>query len=81
MPKVINQHDLLAILAENLKTPYPGVVNSKEIAKRLSMSLRETCQVIKCLHDRGVVQSDMDGQLSLITRKGMQWLENRQVSL
>ncbi len=65
----------LSILAENCRKPYPDVVDSETIAKRLNLSLRETTEMIKSLNDVGVVQSDLDGQLSLITQKGMHWLE------
>jgi len=51
------------------------VVDSESIANRLNMSIRETRQMIKCLNDMEVIQSDLEGQLSLITQKGMHWLE------
>lgn len=68
----------LTILAENARNPYPGVVGSETIASRLNLSLRETRQMIKCLNDMGVIESDIEGQHSLITQKGMQWLERYQ---
>ncbi|MEE4242368.1 MAG: Lrp/AsnC family transcriptional regulator [Desulfopila sp.] len=68
----------LAILAENARRPYPDVVGSEAIAAKLNISLGETRQMIKCLNDMGVIESDFEGQHSLITQKGMQWLERYQ---
>ena len=73
------QLKFLSILAENSRRPHPEVVNSESIANRLNMSLGETQQMIKCLNDMGVIQSDLEGKLSLITQKGMLWLERYSV--
>ena len=73
------QLKFLSILAENSRLPQPEVVNSESIANRLNMSLGETQQMIKCLNDMGVIQSDLEGKLSLITQKGMLWLERYSV--
>jgi len=35
------------------------------------MSLKDTCQLLKIMHEMGVVISDLDGQSSLITREGL----------
>ena len=74
-----SQLKFLSILAENSRRPYPGVVDSETIASRLNLSLGQTREMIKCLNDMGVIQSDMEGQLSLITQKGMLWLERYSV--
>ena len=74
-----SQLKFLSILAENSRRPQPAVVDSDAIATRLNMSLGETRQMIKCLNDIGVIQSDLEGQLSLITQKGMLWLERYSV--
>ena len=74
-----SQIKFLSILAENSRKPQPEVVGSEAIADRLNMSLGETRQMIKCLNDMGVIQSDLEGQLSLITQKGMHWLERYSV--
>jgi predicted transcriptional regulator len=65
----------LSILAENSRKPYPAVMDSELIAGRLNMSLGEIRQLIKYLDDMGVIQSDLEGRLSLITQEGMHWLE------
>ncbi len=70
-----SQLKFLSILAENSRKPYPGVVDSGTIAARLNMTLRETRQMIRCLDDMGVIQSDLEGHHSLITQKGIHWLE------
>lgn len=70
-----SQLKFLAILAENSRKPSPEVVDSDMIAHRLNMSKMETQQMIRCLNDMGVIQSDIEGHRSLITQKGMHWLE------
>lgn len=76
MSLLARQLKFLSILAENSRRPCPEVVDSEVIAQRLNMKVQDTRQMIKCLNDMGVIQSDMEGKLSLITQKGMQWLES-----
>ena len=71
MSILANRQQVLEILVENLKNSQPQVVNSRHIADKLKMSEKETCQLIKIMHQMGVVISDMDGQKSLITREGL----------
>ena len=40
----------------------------------LDISLLETKQLLKALHASGVIISNMEGQYSLITQEGIQWL-------
>ncbi len=68
------QHELLRILAENLENPYPQVVASNILADRMNMSLTQIQQIIKSMEGLGVVESDMDGDFSLITLKGVSLL-------
>ncbi len=69
------KRQVLSILAENLKNAQPQVVDSCEIAERLEMGVKETCQLIKVMNKMGIVESDQDGQRSLITRDGLGLLE------
>lgn len=71
MSILANKQQVLEILVENLKNSQPQVVNSGHIAARLHISEKETCQLMKIMHQMGVVVSDMDGQQSLITRVGL----------
>jgi predicted transcriptional regulator len=71
MSILANKQQVLEILVENLSNPQPQVVNSQLIADKLNMSVKDTCQLIKVMHQMGVVISDMDGQKSLITKEGM----------
>jgi predicted transcriptional regulator len=68
------KRQVLNILAENLKNSQPQVVESCKIAERLDMELKETCQLIKVMNKMGIVESDQDGQRSLITRDGLHFL-------
>jgi Mn-dependent DtxR family transcriptional regulator len=71
MSILASKQQILEILAENLKNPQPQVVPSRLIANKLKMSMKDTCQLIKIMHQMGVVESDIDGQQSLITREGL----------
>ncbi len=67
--------EVLHILSENLKNPQPGLVCSQDIARRLQLSLRETKILLQAMNDMGVIESDVDRQLSLITREGLRYLD------
>ena len=67
-----NKKQVLEILVENLKNSQPEVVNSQHIANELKISEKDTCQLMKIMHQMGVVISDLDGQRSLITIEGLQ---------
>jgi DNA-binding IclR family transcriptional regulator len=68
---------VLSVLSENLKQPQPEVVDSVRIAEALQMGLAETRQIVKILSEAGAVESDLDGEHSLITREGLLWLQER----
>ena len=71
MSILTNKQQILEILVENLKNTQPQVMNSHQIADRLNMSVKDTCQLIKIMHEMGVVISDVDGEKSLITKEGL----------
>lgn len=66
-----NKLQVLQILVENLKNSQPQVMNSNQIADKLNMSVKDTCQLIKIMNAMGVVISDDDGEKSLITQEGL----------
>ena len=74
------QHQVLHILSENSKKPQPQVVDSTDIAEELHLGISEIQQLIKVLNQSGVIESDQDGQYSLITPHGVHWLMERQAS-
>jgi DNA-binding IclR family transcriptional regulator len=71
---------ILHILSQNLNNPQPQLVNSKDIARQLQLSLPETKRLLKVMDSLGIIESNVDLQLSLITRKGLQAL-NRETAL
>jgi predicted transcriptional regulator len=71
MSILANKQQVLEILVENLKNTQPQVMNSHQIADKLNMSVKDTCQLIKIMHEMGVVISDVDGEKSLITKEGL----------
>ena len=69
------KHKVLRLLAENAtNNTSPQVMDSDTIAGMLEISLPETKQLLKALHASGVIISNMEGQYSLITYEGIQWL-------
>jgi len=71
---------VLHILSENLKNPQPQLVPSTDIADRLQWSLAETQLLLKVMNDTGVIESNVDARLSLITQEGLHYL-HQQVAL
>lgn len=68
---------VLSILSQNLNNPNPQLVNSNDIASQLNLSLGETHLLLKVMNDMGVIESNVDNHLSLITRKGLHCLEQQ----
>ncbi len=71
---------ILEILVENLKNEHPEVVESCSIAERINLSAKETCQIIKVMNSKGLVESDQDGQRAVITYEGLLTLDNMGLS-
>lgn len=75
MAYVADKKEILKVLVENLKNnDHPQVVEADEIAKRLNMSQKEICRIIKMMQKMGEVESDPEGQKLLITRQGLSWM-------
>ena len=70
---------ILHILSQNLSNPNPQLVNSDDIARQLNLSLSETHLHLKVMHDMGVIESNVDSQLSLITLKGLHYLQRQSI--
>lgn len=62
---------ILSILSKNLSNPQPQVVDSQTIASSLNLSLKETKKLLLKMDMDGEIQSDMDGNYSLITPAGL----------
>ena len=76
MSILAKKQQVLGVLVENLSNPQPQVVNSELIADKLEMSMKDTCQLLKVMHEMGMVVSDLDGQYSLITQEGLNLVNN-----
>ncbi|MGE4561074.1 MAG: hypothetical protein AB7E77_12800 [Desulfobulbus sp.] len=71
----VEKLQVLHILSQNLSNPQPGLVSSDVIARQLRLSLVETERLLKVMNDMGMIESNVDQRLSLITRKGMECLQ------
>lgn len=66
---------ILSILSDNLKNPEPQLVRSTYLADKMQVSVKEIQQILKVMDSLGVIQSDVEGQYSLITPEGMRDLD------
>jgi hypothetical protein len=63
---------VLELLARNVATSIePGLVESMRIASELDLSVAETKQLLKIMHEMGIIESNMEMDYSLITRAGL----------
>jgi CTP-dependent riboflavin kinase len=62
---------VLCILCENLRNPQPQVVGIEKIAEELQQGVRETRQLLLRMNETGEIESDVEGQYSLITQTGL----------
>ena len=70
------KHQVLKLLAENAtNNESPQVMDTDTIARALEISVNEARQLLKALHASGVIISNLEGQYSLITQEGIQWLD------
>lgn len=68
---------ILTILFKNLQETNPQLVSSTTIATHMNLGLPDLQQVLKIMEGMGLIQSDPDQQFSLITRKGLIWLDQQ----
>lgn len=71
---------ILSILSNNLTNPQPQVVDIQTIAAAIKLNLKETRQLLLRMDQDGEIQSDMDGNYSLITQAGLSSLNAAQLS-
>jgi DNA-binding MarR family transcriptional regulator len=66
------QQQILSILCENLEHDPPQLVAADTIAGRMNLNLAEVRRVLRTMEGQGVIETDPDQQLTLITREGLQ---------
>jgi len=71
---------ILSVLSHNLTNPQPQVVDIKTIASATKLSLKITRQLLLRMDQDGEIQSDIDGNYSLITPAGLSSLNATQMS-
>ena len=66
---------VLRLLADNaMNNTSPQVLDTDALAGVLDISPTETRQLLKTLHASGLIITNMEEQYSLITREGINWL-------
>ena len=70
----LKKRQVLAALVENINNPHPQVVSSEMIASKMDMNMKDTCRLLKSMHEMGVVICDAATQSALITREGLNCL-------
>lgn len=68
---------VLTILSDNLHTPQPQLVPTATIAKKMDIQFPKLHQILKTMDGMGIIQTDSDLQYNLITRKGLNYLEEQ----
>jgi predicted transcriptional regulator len=68
---------ILTILFKNLRETNPQLVSTATIAAQMNLGMPDLQQVLKSMEGMGLIQSDPDLQFSLITRKGLSWLDQQ----
>lgn len=76
-----HKYQILRILGDNLKNPQPQVVDSENIANKLHIQVSETRSLLRVLEQNGAVVTDLEGQYSLITSKGLVLLQENNMFL
>lgn len=67
---------VLELLAKNAESKVqPDLVDSGRIADELKLTIAETKQILKTMHEMGVIESNMENEYSLITRVGLNRLD------
>lgn len=82
MNKDMVKQQILELLAENFQcNAHPDAVDANIIAEKIQLPLSATKEIIKCMKDKGIIESTLEGEYSIITRKGMDSLKQFDVSL
>ena len=72
MSLIQQQQQIRSIPCENLQPAPPQLVAAATIAGRLNLRLAEVRRVLRTMEGLGVIETDPDQQLTLITREGVQ---------
>ncbi len=71
---MLKQQVLMALIENFNKDPNHGLMDSGAIASELDMTIAETRHIIKSMNGTGVIESTLEGDYSIITKKGIDWL-------
>ena len=71
-----HQVQVLTILSENLLNPQPQLVSTTTIAEQMEIQLPTLHYVLNSMNSKELIQTNSDLQYSLITRKGLEYLDN-----
>ena len=77
MPLYQHKFQVLAILADNLRNPQPQLVPTAAIAGKMGIQLPKLHMILKTMDGMGIIQTDSDLQYNLITRKGLNYLDEQ----
>ena len=78
----LHEHKIqvLAILSDNLRTPHPQLVTTASIAGKMGIQLAKLHQILKTMDGMGFIQTDSELRYNLLTRKGLDYLGERQTT-
>lgn len=69
------KNQILEILVDNaVNNSHPGALACETIASKLHISAGQTRDIIKSMDQHGVIETTQEGEFSIITRKGFEYL-------
>lgn len=71
------QFQILSVLSENLATPHPQLVPTATISRKIGMERPKLQQLLRYMNGEGTIQSTDDLRYTLITSKGLNYLNKR----
>ncbi|WP_028584092.1 hypothetical protein [Desulfogranum mediterraneum] len=77
MPLQDQAIDILTILWDNLQQDRPPLVPAAQIAEKMEIHPAGLEPALKVMKGMGVIESDPDLHYTLITRKGLEWLQEK----
>jgi predicted transcriptional regulator len=70
------RNNVLQILADNIEDNCPpNVTNTSYIANQLDISIERLVETLKAMHVSGVIICNVENTYSIITRKGLKYLQ------
>lgn len=78
MSRYKHQLQVLTILTKNLHNPQPQPVPTSTIAGEMDIQVPKLQTILNTMHAMGLIQTNSDLKYNLITREGLNYLDEQQ---